>query len=171
MRKKSLPARHSTHPGKSAVIRANVPVLIQQLRQQGLSIVFTNGCFDIVHSGHVRSLQQAKAQGDVLIVGVNSDESIRRLKGSKRPIIALEDRCEVLAALECVDYVVPFDEDTAINIIKLIAPDKFVKAGYTKEQLPEAPTVESLGGKVVLLDLIPTLISTTIIIERIRKLG
>ncbi|MDQ4075781.1 MAG: D-glycero-beta-D-manno-heptose 1-phosphate adenylyltransferase [Chloroflexota bacterium] len=138
-------------------------------RQQGRQIVFTNGCFDILHRGHITYLSRAKALGDVLIVGVNSDESVRRLKGESRPINTLEDRVQVLAALSCVDYVVPFGEDTPSELIRAIRPDVFVKGGdYTLEMLPEAPLVTELGGEVRILPYLEDR-STTGIIERIRE--
>ncbi len=137
-------------------------------RYQGKRIVFTNGCFDILHRGHITYLKQAKARGDILIVGVNSDESITRLKGPERPINTLPDRMEVLAALDAVDHVVSFTDDTPIALIKVIKPDVFVKGGdYTKASLPETEVVESLGGSVELLPYIAEK-STTNIIRKIR---
>src|SRR5690606_37479771 len=110
-------------------------------RSQGKRIVFTNGCFDILHSGHVSYLNQAKEIGDILIVGLNTDESIKRLKGSNRPVNSLNNRVEVLAALSCVDYIVPFGsskDDTPISLIKAVMPDVFVKGGdYKNTVLPE----------------------------------
>lgn len=133
-------------------------------------IVFTNGCFDILHRGHIAYLNQAKAHGDILIVGLNSDSSVQRLKGPSRPINALEDRGLVLAALSCVDHIVPFDGDTPHELIKVIQPDVFVKGGdYTRETLPEAQLVEQLGGVVEILPYLQDH-STTGIIERIRNL-
>jgi len=138
------------------------------LRQQGKRIVFTNGCFDILHRGHITYLNKARALGDVLIVGVNTDASIQRLKGPDRPINTLDDRVQVLAALSCTDHVVPFDEDTPCELIQIIRPDVFVKGGdYTRERLPEASLVESFGGVVHILPLIQDH-STTRIIERIQ---
>ena len=138
-------------------------------REQGKRIVFTNGCFDILHRGHITYLSRAKTLGDVLVVGLNSDESVGRLKGPGRPINTLEDRAEVLAALSCVDHIVPFDEDTPVALIEAVRPDVFVKGGdYTREMLPEAPVVEALGGSVHLLPYVEDR-STTGIIERIRE--
>jgi D-beta-D-heptose 7-phosphate kinase/D-beta-D-heptose 1-phosphate adenosyltransferase len=137
-------------------------------RQQGQRIVFTNGCFDILHRGHITYLNRAKALGDILVVAVNTDESVARLKGPSRPINTLEDRVQVLCALSCVDHVVAFDEDTPSNLIRAIRPDVFVKGGdYTRETLPEAPLVEQLGGIVQLLPYLEDR-STTRLIERIR---
>lgn len=138
-------------------------------RQQGRRIVFTNGCFDILHRGHISYLNQAKALGDVLIVGINGDESVRRLKGESRPINPLPDRARVLEALSCVDHIIPFHEDTPLPLIEAIRPDIFVKGGdYTRETLPEAPLVEELGGVVHLLPYLSD-ISTTTLISRIRE--
>lgn len=146
---------------------------LQTLREQEKRIVFTNGCFDILHRGHISYLAQAKDLGDVLVVGLNSDESVRRLKGNgpggPRPINCLEDRAQVLSAMSCVDFVVPFSEDTPRRLIELVRPDIFVKGGdYTRETLPEAPLVEELGGSVRLLPYLEEF-STTSIIERIRR--
>ncbi|CAN5232028.1 D-glycero-beta-D-manno-heptose-7-phosphate kinase [soil metagenome] len=136
---------------------------------QGRRIVLTNGCFDILHRGHVTYLSRAKALGDLLVVAVNSDDGVRRLKGPGRPINALEDRMQVLAALSCVDLVVPFDEPTPVEVIRVLRPDVFVKGGdYTREMLPEAPVVEALGGAVHILPYVEDR-STTGIIERISE--
>jgi D-beta-D-heptose 7-phosphate kinase/D-beta-D-heptose 1-phosphate adenosyltransferase len=121
-------------------------------RSRGRRIVFTNGCFDIIHRGHVTYLTEAKSLGDVLVVGVNSDESVRSLKGDGRPVNRIDDRLEVLAALSCVDHLVTFDEPTPESLLRLIRPDVFVKGGdYTLEMLPEAGLVEELGGEVRIL--------------------
>jgi D-beta-D-heptose 7-phosphate kinase / D-beta-D-heptose 1-phosphate adenosyltransferase len=145
--------------------------LVTSYRKAGRKIVFTNGCFDILHAGHVSYLNYAKALGDILIVGLNSDNSIRRLKGSSRPINTLEDRIQVLSGLGCVDHLIAFEEDTPSNLIRIVRPDIFVKGGnYTKETLPEAPLVEQLGGEVRLLPFVENR-STTRIIERIRELA
>jgi D-beta-D-heptose 7-phosphate kinase/D-beta-D-heptose 1-phosphate adenosyltransferase len=139
------------------------------LRQQGRRIVFTNGCFDILHRGHVMYLHRAKALGDVLIVGVNTDAGIHRLKGPQRPINTLEDRLQVLAALSCVDHLIAFDDDTPCALIRAIRPDVFVKGGdYTRERLPEALLVEALGGTVQILPFLADR-STTGLIHRIRS--
>ncbi len=141
---------------------------LQDLRSRGQRIVLTNGCFDILHRGHVTYLSRAKALGDVLVVGVNSDESIRRLKGPGRPINTLEDRIQVLAALSCVDSVVPFHEDTPHGLVRALRPHVFVKGGdYTRDRLPEAALVEELGGEVHILPFVADR-STTGVIERIR---
>lgn len=137
-------------------------------RRAGRRVVFTNGCFDILHRGHITYLSQAKALGDVLVVGVNSDDGIRRLKGPTRPINALEDRVQVLAALSCVDHIIPFDEDTPCELVRAVRPDIFVKGGdYTRDRLPEAAIVEGYGGEVKILAFVADR-STTDIIERIQ---
>jgi D-beta-D-heptose 7-phosphate kinase/D-beta-D-heptose 1-phosphate adenosyltransferase len=138
-------------------------------RQGCRRIVFTNGVFDILHRGHVTYLNQAKALGHVLIVGVNTDESVRRRKGPQRPINSLEDRLQVLAGVSSVDYVVPFGEDTPAELLAILKPDVFVKGGdYTRETLPEAQVVESYGGVVQILPYVENR-STTYMIQRIRE--
>jgi D-beta-D-heptose 7-phosphate kinase / D-beta-D-heptose 1-phosphate adenosyltransferase len=139
---------------------------IDLARARGARIVFTNGCFDILHRGHITYLSQAKELGDVLVVGLNSDDGVRRLKGEGRPINRREDRAEVLAALSCVDLIVPFDQDTPIELVRRLRPDVYVKGGdYTVEALPEAPVVRELGGEVRLLPYVSER-STTGIIDR-----
>ncbi len=151
--------------------RARLAELRDSHRRAGRRVVFTNGCFDILHRGHITYLSRAKALGDILIVGVNSDEGIRRLKGPSRPINTLEDRIQVLAALSCIDHVIPFDEDTPCQLVEVVRPDIFVKGGdYTRDRLPEADLVESVGGVVQILPFIADR-STTDIIERIRRSG
>jgi D-beta-D-heptose 7-phosphate kinase/D-beta-D-heptose 1-phosphate adenosyltransferase len=159
--------------GKDKWIRETAAMreAVERERRHGRRIVFTNGCFDIVHSGHVGCLNQAKALGDVLIVGVNSDASVRELKGPGRPINPLEERVKILSALSCVDYVTHFDADTPVWLIELLAPDIYVKGGdYRVQDLPEAPVVERLGGQVRILPYTEDR-STTAIIERVRDSG
>ncbi|MFA9477889.1 D-glycero-beta-D-manno-heptose 1-phosphate adenylyltransferase [Phycisphaerales bacterium AB-hyl4] len=137
-------------------------------RKQGKRIAFTNGCFDILHAGHVQYLRHAARHGDLLIVGVNSDDSIRRLKGPQRPVNQLDDRVLVLSELESVDYVVVFDDDTPMDLIETIRPDALVKgADYTREQVVGHEVVESYGGEVVLVPLVEGR-STTNIIEKVK---
>jgi rfaE bifunctional protein nucleotidyltransferase chain/domain len=122
---------------------------IEQSKQQGKTIVFTNGCFDILHIGHIRYLQDARSLGDVLVVGVNSDESVRKLKGSERPVVPEFERVEMLAALECVDYVALFTQDTPVDLILAVRPDIHVKGGdYAAEDLPEADAVREVGARI-----------------------
>ena len=142
---------------------------VDAYRRRGLRMVFTNGCFDILHRGHISYLNQAKAMGDVLIVGVNSDSGVRRLKGPGRPVNNLADRTRVLAALSCVDHIIAFDEETPAEVIKVVRPDIFTKGGdYTLATLPEAPLVSSLGGQVRILPYIEN-VSTTGIIDRMKR--
>lgn len=147
--------------------RNNVKNFCEELRTQNKKIIFTNGCFDIIHAGHVRYLTAAKSFGDVLIVGLNSDESVRRLKGASRPINSEQDRAEVLLGLKAVDYVIIFGEDTAENLIADVRPNIYVKGGdYNLENLPEAKIVMSYGGKVEFINLVAGR-STTNIIKKI----
>jgi D-beta-D-heptose 7-phosphate kinase/D-beta-D-heptose 1-phosphate adenosyltransferase len=147
----------------------HMAALVTAYRRQGKRIVFTNGCFDILHSGHIQYLNQAKSLGDVLIVGINSDDGVRRLKGENRPINLLEERAQVLSALSSVDHIIPFDEDIPLNLIQLIRPDIYAKGGdYTRDMLPEAALVEQQGGAVSLLSFIENH-STSGLIERIRE--
>lgn len=141
---------------------------IEGLRKQGKTIVTTNGCFDILHVGHVRILKQAKSLGDVLVVGINSDASVRDLKGPERPINNQDDRAELLASLECVDVVSIFTEGTPVEFIKVVKPDIHVKgADYKPQDLEETPVVESLGGRIEILPLVPQK-STTSLVQKIR---
>lgn len=143
---------------------------IAKRRDRKERIVFTNGCFDILHAGHVRYLKQARALGDCLVVGLNSDSSVKRLKGSERPIVPQEERAELLSALACVDYVLIFDEDTPIELIKDVKPDVLVKGGdWSIDQIVGAPFVSSYGGEVKSLPFHQGH-STTNIIEKIRQL-
>jgi D-beta-D-heptose 7-phosphate kinase/D-beta-D-heptose 1-phosphate adenosyltransferase len=155
------------HPGEQL---ENLARIVAEHRSHNRRIVLTNGCFDILHRGHIAYLEQARRLGDVLIVGVNTDDGIRRLKGEGRPINQLRDRIEVLRALSSVDHVVAFDEDMPHRLIEIVQPDIFVKGGdYTREKLPEAALVERLGGAVKILPFISQQ-STTSIIKRICRL-
>jgi D-beta-D-heptose 7-phosphate kinase/D-beta-D-heptose 1-phosphate adenosyltransferase len=154
------------HAGKSRSLEKLLPELARH-RGSGKRLVFTNGCFDLIHLGHIKYFQFAKAQGDLLIVGVNTDQSIQRLKGEKRPIISEADRISVLEELESIDYLVAFDQDTPIDLITAIKPDVLVKgADYRKEQVVGWDLVESYGGCVALAPLIDGR-STSKVIERI----
>ena len=137
-------------------------------RRAGARVVFTNGCFDVLHRGHVGYLAEARGLGDLLVVAVNSDESVRRLKGEGRPVNPVEDRVAVLTALSCVDHVVVFSEESPRRLIAEIRPDVYVKGGdYRPELIPEAELVRRLGGEVRVLSYLPDR-STSAIIERIR---
>ncbi|MCX7929864.1 MAG: D-glycero-beta-D-manno-heptose 1-phosphate adenylyltransferase [Chlorobi bacterium] len=141
---------------------------LKSLRAEGKRIVFTNGCFDILHRGHVAYLAAARALGDVLIVGLNSDASVRRLKGAWRPINSEDDRAAVLDALRAVDFVTIFEEDTPAALIELIEPDILVKGGdYAPDAVIGADTVRSRGGQVVIVPLLPGR-STSAVVAKIR---
>jgi D-beta-D-heptose 7-phosphate kinase/D-beta-D-heptose 1-phosphate adenosyltransferase len=142
---------------------------LQRHRARGKKVVFTNGCFDLIHLGHVKYFQFARGQGDLLVVGVNTDASIRRLKGNKRPIIAEEDRIGVLEELESIDYIVQFDQDTPIELIKAVRPDILVKGeDYARQTVVGRELVESYGGKVALAPLVDGR-STSAVIQRILE--
>jgi len=140
----------------------------ETLREAGQRIVFTNGCFDILHAGHVRYLAEARAQGDCLVLGLNTDASVRRLKGPSRPVNTELDRAEVVGALASVDYVVLFGEQTAETLIAKVKPDVYVKGGdYTLATLPEAKIVQSYGGSVHFIEMVPGR-STSNVIRKIN---
>lgn len=144
-------------------------IIVEEAKKQGKTVVFTNGCFDILHVGHLRYLEEAKRQGDILIVGVNSDASVKRLKGEERPINSEKDRAEMLCGLVAVDYTVLFEEDTPIELLEELKPSIHVKGGdYTKEELPETKIVEKHGGKVQILRFVEGK-STTNIVKKIQK--
>jgi D-beta-D-heptose 7-phosphate kinase/D-beta-D-heptose 1-phosphate adenosyltransferase len=148
---------------------AQLETFVASHRAAGDRIVFTNGCFDLLHVGHVTYLQEAARMGDVLIVGVNSDASVRRLKGPTRPVIGEHDRASILAALACVSYVVTFDADTPIELIRRIRPDVLVKGGtYKVEEIVGHDVVQSYGGKVALAGVVDG-ISTTNIVQSLNK--
>lgn len=154
--------------GSRVLSRVDAVRWIDRYQQQGGVVVFTNGVFDLLHPGHVRYLQQARALGDALVVGLNSDDSVRRNKGPERPITPAVERAEILAALECVDVVVIFDEDTPASIIDACHPDILVKgADWPADQIVGRDTVESRGGRVVRIPVEPGQ-STSAIISRIR---
>lgn len=154
--------------GKYVRDRKRLQQLVLNSRRQGKTIVFTNGCFDILHSGHVSNLNRAKSLGDILIVAVNGDESIRKVKGEHRPINGVAERIGVLSALSCVEYLIDFEEDTACALVELLRPDVFVKgADHDPGNLPEVPLVESYGGRVEILPLVENR-STSALIGRIR---
>ncbi|HEX8872254.1 MAG TPA: D-glycero-beta-D-manno-heptose 1-phosphate adenylyltransferase [Candidatus Acidoferrum sp.] len=137
-------------------------------KRNGRRVVFTNGCFDLLHPGHIHSLESARALGDVLIVGINSDESVRALKGPSRPVIPAAERAEILAALECVDAVLIFDDLTPQKVIAALLPDILVKGGdWPGDQIVGREEVEAAGGKVVRVDVLPGY-STSEILRKIR---
>jgi len=143
--------------------------ILGDFRDKGKKIVFTNGCFDLLHVGHLRYLQKAKALGDILVVGVNSDASVKELKGPERPILPLEERMEILSGFECVDYVTSFDESTPLELISFLKPTILVKGGdWTKETTVGREVVEGLGGEVVILPFVEG-VSTSSLIQTILK--
>ncbi len=149
--------------------RNTLSKVLFELKLQGKKIVFTNGCFDIIHSGHIYYLTEAKKLGDFLVVGLNSDDSIRRLKGENRPVNIVSDRAIVLSALKPVDFVCVFDEDTPYNLIDLFLPDVLVKGGdYTEETVVGADVVKNNGGNVVLIPFMAGK-STTNIINKMKE--
>ena len=153
------------------VDRATLIRRVGELRNAGMRIVFTNGCFDLLHVGHITFLNEARGLGDILIVGLNTDRSVRALKGNSRPIIPEEERSHVLASLESVSYVVLFDEDTPLDLIRAVRPDVLVKgADYAREQVVGHDIIESWGGTVYLIPLVDNA-STSDIIRRIKESG
>lgn len=150
--------------------REDAARLVRQWQAAGDRVVFTNGCFDLLHAGHVRYLQAARALGERLVVGLNSDRSVRELKGPGRPLTAEAERAEVLAALRCVDAVLIFDEATASPTILALRPDVYAKGGdYRPETLPETPAAREVGAAIQLLPFHEGR-STTALIETIRRL-
>jgi rfaE bifunctional protein nucleotidyltransferase chain/domain len=150
-----------TRRGAAAAARA--------ARRRGERVVFTNGCFDLLHVGHVRSLEQARRLGDRLLVGLNSDASVRRLKGAQRPIVPGRQRAEVLAALECVDWVVLFGEATPLSLIRAVRPDVLAKGGdWRLEAIVGREEVEGWGGRVERLRVVPG-VRTTALVERVAR--
>jgi rfaE bifunctional protein nucleotidyltransferase chain/domain len=138
-------------------------------RAAGRRLVFTNGCFDLLHPGHLALLEKARSEGDVLVVGLNSDASVARLKGPGRPVVPAEERAETLAALEAVDAVVVYDEDTPLELVRALAPDVLVKgADWAPGAIVGADLVEAAGGRVVRAELVPGR-STSGLLERIRR--
>jgi len=147
----------------------SMKAIAARLRTQGKRIVFTNGCFDILHVGHVRYLRIARRLGDILVVGLNTDRSVKRIKGEKRPIVPEKERAEVLSALEFVDYIVFFDEPDPLRLIEALRPDRLVKGGdWAKSKIIGREAVERSGGRVVRIPLVPGA-SSSGVIEKILK--
>ncbi len=162
-------ATHSALSTSKIVLRENVSDLAAKLHASTAQVVFTNGCFDILHAGHVDYLEKAKMLGDLLVVGVNTDDSISQIKGPKRPIVTLEHRMRLLSALACVDYVIPFPETTPLNLIESLSPDILVKgADYKEDDIVGAQHVRSKGGSVKTIELVPGL-STSLILARLSS--
>lgn len=153
----------------TALATADLLRKVEADRAVGKRIVLTNGCFDVLHRGHTRYLNQAKQLGDVLVVALNDDDGVRRLKGPDRPINPIADRAGIIASLSCVDYVTVFDSDTLVPLIELLKPDVYAKGGdYTAQMLEETPAVEAHGGRVSILDYVPER-STAAVVRRIRS--
>ncbi|MBE2189371.1 MAG: D-glycero-beta-D-manno-heptose 1-phosphate adenylyltransferase [Desulfobulbaceae bacterium] len=149
---------------------AELAKILQEKSEQGKKIVFTNGCFDILHAGHVKYLEQSKQMGDVLVIGLNSDDSVRRLKGDSRPVNNQIDRAIVLSALRAVDYVCYFEEDTPLELIMKLKPNIITKGGdYTIKDVVGGEFVINNGGEVVIIELVPGK-STTSTIQRLNSL-
>lgn len=145
----------------------SIPLALVEYRARCEKIVFTNGCFDLLHLGHVQYLQEARSCGDCLVLGLNSDASIRMIKGEKRPILSQDQRAGVMAALECVDFVVVFDEPDPLQLILLVRPDILVKgADWGEDEIIGRKEVEEQGGRVIRIPLVPH-ISTSLIIQTI----
>lgn len=146
----------------------NIEVIITDLKRQGKKIAFTNGCFDILHRGHVEYLEQAKNFADILVLGLNTDNSVQRLKGLARPYIKEQDRAYIVSRLEAVDVVCLFDEDTPLELLKKVRPDYLIKGGdYRLDQIVGRELVESQGGQVLTIPFIEGKSSTSII-DRIK---
>ena len=157
--------------GRVILDREELRRVREELRARGRRLVFTNGCFDILHVGHVRYLRQARALGDALLVAVNSDRSVRALKGAGRPLLSEGERAELLAALASVDFVTVFDDESPRALIADLLPDVLVKGGdYALEEIHGREEVERAGGRVVSLPFVEGA-STTNIIERLKKAG
>lgn len=153
----------------SASAASDLQKILQPLQQQGRKVVFTNGCFDLLHVGHIRYLQEAKRHGDVLVIAVNSDGSVKKLKGPTRPVQNENDRAEILSALRSVDHVILFGEDTPENVIRALKPDVLVKGGdWTIDKIVGGSFVQSYGGQVLSLSFVEGK-STTKIIEKANQ--
>jgi len=152
------------------VQREDLSQTMKAVRASGEKIVFTNGCFDILHVGHVRYLAAAKSEGNILVVGLNSDESVKSIKKENRPIIPQEQRAEVLSSLWCVDYVTLFDESEPLSLIEAVQPDVLVKgADWPEEEIIGADFVKANGGRVVRVSVVPGVSTSRIIQQIIRK--
>ncbi len=155
----------------NVLTRDELKEAVANCRKQNKTIVATNGCFDILHVGHLHLLNQAKALGDILIVGINSDQSVSKLKGPDRPVVNENERAQIVANLKAVDFVSIFDEDTAVELLRPLKPDIYVKGGdYNLKNLPEAEPVMSCGGKVKFVELAPRKSSTSLI-DKIKSLS
>jgi rfaE bifunctional protein nucleotidyltransferase chain/domain/rfaE bifunctional protein kinase chain/domain len=164
----ALTARLAERDRGGLLTHRDLLAIVGEHRRRGSRIVFTNGCFDVLHRGHVAYLRQARTLGDVLVVALNDDDSVARLKGPERPVNPLEDRAGVVGAIECVDLVTSFSDDTPAALLEAVRPDVYTKGGdYTPQMLPETPIVERLGGEVRVLDYLSDH-STSAIVGRIK---
>ena len=162
---------HRTSPSLEAKIKTpkELKKIISRLKKIGKKVVFTNGCFDLLHYGHVKYLQEAKRKGDILVVAINSDASLKRIKGNKRPIVNEKDRLRIVAGLESVDYVVLFKEETPFKTIRLLKPDILVKgADWDRNDIVGSNYVLSYGGRVSTIELVKDR-STTSLIKKIAR--
>jgi len=156
-------------PGTKIVSITSLKRIIKRLKQKGKRIVFTNGCFDILHYGHVKYLQDSRSKGDYLVVAVNSDSSIKKIKAKNRPVISQSDRSKIVAAFSCVDFVVLFNAPHPLYLIKALKPDILIKgADWSKQKIIGADFVKSYGGKVLTVNLVKGR-STSAIIEKIIR--
>jgi len=156
-------------PGTKIISTTGLKRKVSRLKQNGKRIVFTNGCFDILHYGHVKYLQDARGKGDYLVVAVNSDSSVKKIKAKNRPVISQGDRLKTVAALACVDFVVLFNEDNPLRLIKALKPDVLIKgADWSKQKIIGADFVKSYGGSVLTVNLVKGR-STSALIEKIVR--
>ena len=156
-------------PFLGKILKADYAPLFKKLRAEGKKIVFTNGCFDLIHKGHIKCLYEASRIGDLLVVGINEDDSVKRAKGPNRPVMPMDSRIAVISAIEFVDYVIPFSEDTPMDVIKKVRPHVLIKGGdYDIEEIVGRELVLKLGGFVKTIDPIPGY-STTEIVNKIIK--
>lgn len=153
------------------VVLEELSRIVKEARSEGLRIVFSNGCFDLLHVGHVRYLEGARREGDLLITAVNDDSSVRRLKGPGRPLMPASERAEILAALECTNYIVVFKDETVDELLRTLRPDVHAKGtDYTPESVPERETVLSYGGRIAIVG-DPKERSTRTYLEKLRSQG
>jgi D-beta-D-heptose 7-phosphate kinase/D-beta-D-heptose 1-phosphate adenosyltransferase len=165
----SFPAISNLKPMGKRFSKKEIKEICERERRKGKIIVFTNGCFDILHPGHIRLFKFAKSKGDILVVGINTDSSVRKNKGEGRPIFPLKERIEVLSSISFIDYIVPFKSLTPLSLIKAVKPKYIVKGGdYKPEEVVGKKEVEKLGGGVIIFPYVGNY-STTEIIERIKK--
>jgi len=155
-------------PSKLRVLH-EIKNIVREARSAGQIVVFCNGCFDLLHAGHIRYLEAARKEGDILIVGINGDASVKSLKGQGRPLMPQEERAEIISAMECVDHVLIFDDSTADNLLLLLKPDVHAKGtDYSCDSVPERETVLGYGGRIAIVG-DPKDHSTRDFLEQIRK--